>query len=93
MLWRDPRRAGMLMAACFLISVAVGPSVFVKGGSGPPGLGTHVIGALVSAFFAWRVTRGGRISRMLLVISAEIGFLTAAFEIASRFGPVACPVW
>ena len=88
MLWRDPRRAGMLMAACFLISVAVGPSVFVKGGSGPPGLGTHVIGALVSAFFAWRVTRGGRISRMLLVISAEIGFLTAAFEIASRFGPV-----
>ena len=88
MLWRDPRRAGMLIAASFLISLAVGQSVFLKVGSGPPGIGTHVLGALVSAFFAWRVTRGGRISRMLLVISAEIGFLTAAFEIASRFGPV-----
>ena len=88
MLWRDPRRAGLLMAASFLISLAVDPSVFLKVGSGPPGLGTHVLGALGSAFFAWRVTRGGRISRMLLVISAEIGFLTTAFEIASRFGPV-----
>ncbi len=88
MLWRDPRRAGLLMAASFLISLAVDPSVFLKAGSGPPGLGTHVLGALASGFFAWRVTRGGRISRMLLVISAEIGFLTTAFEIASRFGPV-----
>lgn len=88
MVWRDPRRAGLLMAACFLISLAVSPGVFLKVGSGPPGLGTHVFGALVSAFFAWRVTRGGRISRMLLVISAGIGFLTTAFEIAPRFGPV-----
>ena len=88
MLWRDPRRAGLLMAASFLISLAVGPSVFLNTGSGPPGLGTHVLGALVSAFFAWRVTRGGRISRMLLVISAELAFLATAFEIASRFGPV-----
>jgi len=88
MLWRDPRRAGLLMAAYFLISLAVGPSVFLKVGSGPPGVGTHVLGALGTAFFSWRVTRGGRISRMLLVMSAEIGFLTTAFEIASRFGPL-----
>jgi hypothetical protein len=88
MLLRDPRRAGLLMAAYFLISLAPGPSVFVTNGSGPPGPGTHVLGALVSAFFAWRVTLGGRISRMLLVMSAEIGLLTTAFEIASRFGPV-----
>jgi hypothetical protein len=87
MLWRDPRRAGLLMAACFLFSLAAGPGLFLKVGSDPPGLGTHVSGALVSAFFAWRVTRGGRISRMLLVMSAGIGFLTTAFEIAPRFGP------
>ena len=67
---------------CWPTALAAGPGLFLKVGSDPPGLGTHVSGALVSAFFAWRVTRGGRISRMLLVMSAGIGFLTAAFEIA-----------
>ena len=88
MLWRNPRWAGLLMAAYVLLSLAVGPEVFVKPGTGPVGLGAHVFGALAAAFFAWRVTRAGRISRMLLILGAGIAFLAAAFAIASRFGPL-----
>lgn len=88
MLWRDPRRAGLLMAAYFLISLATGPVVYIRGGSGPPGLAGHVFGAVVAGFLAWRVTRGGRVSRTLLIIAAECAFLVTATGIASRFGPV-----
>ncbi len=77
MLWRDPRRAGLLMGAYFLISVAVGP----------PGLAGHVFGAAAAGFLAWRVTRGGRVSRTLLIIAAEIAFLVTASGIATNFGP------
>lgn len=77
MLWRDPRRAGLLMGAYFLISLAVSP----------PGLAGHVFGAAAAGFLAWRVTRGGRVSRTLLIIAAEIAFLMTAFAIASGFGP------
>jgi hypothetical protein len=88
MLWRNPRWAGLLMAAYALLSLAVGPDVFSKTGPGPVGPGAHVFGALAAAFFAWRVTRGGRISRMLLIVVTGIAFLATAFVIASRFGPL-----
>jgi hypothetical protein len=88
MLWRNPRWAGLLMTAYVLLSLAVGPDVFSKTGPGPAGPGARVFGALAAAFFAWRVTRGGRISRMLLIIVTGIAFLAAAFTIASRFGPL-----
>ena len=88
MLWRNPRRAGWLMAAYVLLSLAVGPDVFSKTGTGPVGPGAQVFGALTAAFFAWRVTRGGRISRMLLIMATGIAFLVTAFVIASRFGPL-----
>src|ERR1700733_11719170 len=87
MLWRDPRRAGLLMGAYFLISLAAGPFVYIRVGSGPPGLAGHVFGVVVAGFLAWRVTRGGRVSRTLLIIAAEIAFLVTASEIASHFGP------
>ena len=87
MLWRDPRRAGLLMGTYFLISLAAGPVVYIRVGSGPPGLAGHAFGAVVAGFLAWRVTRGGRVSRTLLIIAAEIAFLVTASEIASRFGP------
>jgi hypothetical protein len=88
MLWRNPRWAGLLMLAYVLLSLAVGPDVFSKTGPGPVGPSAHVSGALAAAFFAWRVTRGGRISRMLLIVVTGIAFLAAAFVIASRFGPL-----
>jgi hypothetical protein len=88
MLWRDPRRAGLLMGAYFLISLATGPVVFVRAASGPSGVAGHVFGAIVAGFFAWRVTRGGRVSRTILIIAAECTFLVTASGIASRFGPV-----
>ena len=88
MLWRNSRWAGLMMMAYVLLSLAVGPDVFSTTGPGPVGLQAHVFGALAAAFFAWRVTRGGRISRMLLIMVTEVAFLAAAFTIASRFGPL-----
>jgi hypothetical protein len=88
MLWRDPRWTGLLMAGYFLLSLAVGPDGFFRFDTRPVGLGTTVFGALATGFFAWRVTRGGRASRMLLILSTGIAFVVTAFEIASRFGPV-----
>ena len=87
MLWRDPRRAGLLMGAYVVLSLAAGPVVSTRVGSGPPGLAGHVFGVVVAGFLAWRVTQGGRVSRTLLIIDAEIGFLVTASVIASRFGP------
>jgi bacteriorhodopsin len=86
MRWRDPQRAGLLMWAYFLISLAVGPVIFIRAGTGSPGSAGHASGAIVSAFLAWRVTKGGRVSRTLLIVVAEIAFLATASQIASRFG-------
>src|ERR1700722_6821682 len=88
MLWRDPRWAGLLLAAYVLLSLAVGPNVFSTTGPRPVGPQAHVFDALAAAFFAWRVTRGGRISRMLLITATGIAFLVTALVIASRFGPL-----
>jgi hypothetical protein len=95
-LWRDPRQAGLLMCAFFLLALAVGPAIFFSAGAGsvnvssgsgparPPGL---LYGAAFSAFFAWRVTRGGRISRMLLIIATGGAYLGTASMIAHHFTP------
>ena len=77
MLWRDPRRAGVLMVAYFLLALPDEPVVYVTAGSQRPGLAAHESGALALAFFAWRVTRGGRISRMWLILGSGAGFLAA----------------
>jgi hypothetical protein len=88
MLWRDPRWTGLLMAGYFLLSLAVGPDGFFRVDTRPVGPGTTVSGALAAGFFAWRVTRGGRVSRMLLIWTTWGAFAAMAFDIASRFGPV-----
>jgi hypothetical protein len=86
MLWRDPRWTGLLMTGYVLLSLAVGPDGFLRVGTGPVGPGAFLFGALAAALFAWRVTRGGRASRILLIVSTALAFLATAFEIAPRFG-------
>ena len=81
-LWRDPRRAGLLMGAYFLLSFATGPAIFVRIGTGAL---SGLAGWALLAFFAWRVTRGGRISRMLLVVVAGAGLIAAVVLLAIRF--------
>jgi len=90
-LWRDPRQAGLLMCAYFALALAVGPAIYfditVSSGNGPAGPPSFLWGAALSAFFAWRVTRGGRISRMLLIIATGATYLGTASMIAHHFTP------
>jgi hypothetical protein len=85
MSWRDPGRAGWLMWAYFLVSLSVSPALFVHGGPGEPK--NQPQDYVVIAFLAWRVARGGRFSRVLLLIGAEAAFLETASGIAAGFGP------
>ena len=86
-MWRDPRRAGWLMWAYFLLSLVAGSVIYLRVGPASSGQAGHGYNWIFSAFFAWRVTRGGRISRMLLILGAGLGCLATAFTVARHFGP------
>ena len=58
------------------------PGRFPPDRRGPIGPGAFLFGALAAALFAWRVTRGGRASRILLIVGTALAFLATAFEIA-----------
>jgi hypothetical protein len=89
--WRYPRWAGRLMMAWFLLSLVTGPVVSVHVSNGAsvshPGVSilTRLVGWAFSAFFAWRVTRGGRISRMLLILVGEVGVISLVIALAIQF--------
>jgi hypothetical protein len=80
-MWRA--RPGLLMGAYFLLSLVVGPVFFVRVGTDASS--ALLSGSVLSAFFAWRVTRGGRISRMLLIVAAGTGVIAAVIMLAVRF--------
>jgi hypothetical protein len=86
-LWRDPRRAGWLMSAYFLLSLVTGPVIYLRVGPAPLAPGPGAFGWVFSAFFGWRVTRGGRVSRVLLIVGAVLSCLAAASTVALRFTP------
>jgi hypothetical protein len=67
----------------FLLSLVVGPVFFVRVGANAAS--AVLSGAVLSAFFAWRVTRGGRISRMLLIVGAWTGVIAAVIMLTVRF--------
>ena len=91
-LWRDPRRAGWLMLVYFLLSPVTGPVIYLRVSPAPLASGPGAFGWVFSAFFAWRVTRGGRVSRMLLIIGTVISCLAVASVVALRFTPAALGV-
>ena len=68
------------MVAYFLLSLVTGISLSVGVGPGPFSLS----GWVATAFFAWRVTDGGRISRMLLIVLSWAGFIFAV--VSARTG-------
>jgi len=90
--WVDPRRAGWLMSAYFLLSLVTGPVIYFKVGYAPLAAGAGALGPVFSAFFAWRVSRGGRVSRVLLFVGAVLSCLAAASVVALRFTPAALGV-
>jgi hypothetical protein len=73
----------------FSASLAVSPIIYLYIGSA--GVSPMSPGRwydwIFSAFFAWRVARGGRVSRMLLIIGAGEGYLDASSRIAYQFTP------
>jgi hypothetical protein len=79
------------MTAWFLLSLVTGPVFSVHVWNGDPGNSEaasflfRLAGWAVSAFFAWRVTRGGRISRILLIIVAMGAFIAGVVGLASQF--------
>jgi hypothetical protein len=88
--WLYPRWAGRLMTAWFLLSLVTGSVVSVHQ-YGPLGshpsttIASRLVAWAISAFFAWRVTRGGRISRMLLILTNGDGFITLVVALAKSF--------
>jgi hypothetical protein len=91
-LWRDPRHAGGLMSAYFLLSLVTGPVIYLNVGPAPLASGRGAFGWVFSAFFAWRVARGGRVSRVLLIAGAELSCVVAMSVVALRFTPAALGV-
>jgi hypothetical protein len=77
------------MTAWFLLSLVTGPVVsvhaYASNGAAGSSVLTRLIGWALSAFFAWRVTRGGRISRMLLILEAEGGLVSGVMGLAIHF--------
>jgi hypothetical protein len=85
-LLRDPRQAGLVMFIWFLLTLVTGPVVSLGVAGGPRWSPGQVAGYVPTAFFAWRVTRGGRVSWMLLIIGTWIAFLATAWTTARNFG-------
>jgi hypothetical protein len=79
--WQDPEWAWLLMVAYFLLSLVTGISISVGVGPGPFSLS----GWVATAFFAWRVAFGGRISRMLLIVLSWAGFIFAVVLVRTGF--------
>jgi hypothetical protein len=69
------------MVAYFLLSLVTGISLSVGAGPGP----FSISGWVATAFFAWRVACGGRISRMLLIVLSWAGFIFALVSIRTGF--------
>jgi hypothetical protein len=70
------------MAAYLLLSLVTGPAFFVRIGTGAL---SGLAGWVLLAFLAWRVTGGGRISRLLLIVVAEAGLIAGVIFLAIRF--------
>jgi MFS family permease len=71
--WQDPAWAGVFMVAYFVLSLVTGASISLGFGPGPFSLS----GWVATAFLSWRVTDGGRISRMLLIVLSWASFIFA----------------
>jgi hypothetical protein len=89
--WRDPQRAGLLMTAFFLLTLFSAPVVpYFWVGPGSPGSAQPMAAAWrwgFTAFLAWRVTRGGRISRVLLILGTGLTYAGAALQLAPHWTP------
>jgi hypothetical protein len=75
------------MTVYFLLSVASGPVIYIDVDPAPLGLAGSHLGWLLTAFFAWRVCRGGRISRALLIIGTVFLCLSVAIAAVHRLTP------
>ena len=80
-IWRKP---GALMAAYVVLYAIMGAQPGTKHWATTSQLTADAVGVAIAAIFAWRVARGGAVSRILCIVWT-IGFLNRAF--VGRDGP------
>jgi hypothetical protein len=86
--WRRPGVREILWV--FLLLEAIGS--LCSWLSHNPDQGNPLVSFLITAFFTWRVSRGGRISRMLLILGSGATNAGAALDVARLWDPAVVTV-
>jgi hypothetical protein len=81
--WRQPG-AGEILLAFVLLTAISSVLGWLSHTVGPQ---TPLPAFLVAAFLAWRVARGGRLSRMFLIVASAVSYAAAAFPAVGRWNP------
>lgn len=82
-IWRGA--PGQLLGLYIILDVAAVTYVAVS--NLPPVQGAEPLSLPVAAFLAWRVSRGGRVSRVILLVLTTLSFGAAAFMPARSWSP------
>jgi hypothetical protein len=79
--WRRPGANEVLLV--FLLLATIGSTwSWLSHSHSPQNL---VLSFLITAFLAWRVSRGGRISRAILIIASGAAYAAAALDVARQW--------
>jgi hypothetical protein len=82
--WRRPGADELLLAYLLLATISFILNWLSSSNVSPQSL---LPSFAITAFLTWRVSRGGRISRMILIIVSTTACVVAAFAVARRWDP------
>jgi hypothetical protein len=82
--WRRPGAGEMLQVFLLLDVVAYIPGLSWR----PALLRDDVVSFLITVFLVWRVSRGGRISRIILVIISGVAYFSVVLAVARSWDPL-----
>jgi hypothetical protein len=82
--WRRPG-AGELLLVFLALEVVASCMALLQGSA--TGLGRQLESLLITAFLIWRVSRGGRISRMLLILWTALSYAVLVLAVARYWNP------
>jgi hypothetical protein len=91
--WRE--QPGPLLVAFLVLYALSGPAAFTlthsSGPGGRPAVLISIPWLILVPFLTWRVWRGGRISRVLLIVNGVLGYTGIALHLARLWRPL--DVW